>query len=233
MVAGSDSGAAYGIAEPSSPQTVHPALVGPGPFSFFGCCAPEVSSSSGHAQQLMHRSGIPIRPGPSTFDPGPSSTFGSELSTYFNQDPLLDYSSPIRDMNLVFSSSPGPLELVPFDPALSSIFVSYTTVTRETAKPFYCVPCKRGFDRLELLVRHKGTQTHARNLAAEGIPLDQPPRPAASCPLCESAFTRHDNLRPHMLRHMGYANHQTRTMKISVEDSIRMGYGDIDPRCAP
>lgn len=187
----------------------------PGTFSFHSCPSndPQLPSNG---------------PGPPPFGPGPSSTFGSELSTSFKQDPSLDYSSPIRDINFdSFSRSPSEL---PFGPGPSSILVNHMSVTRESEKPFLCPPCKRGFDRAELLERHKATKSHANTLVAEGIPFDPLPPPAVSCPFCDHIFNRRDNLRPHLLRHMGCDN-QTRTRKVSVEDSIRMGLAHIDPRC--
>ena len=189
----------------------------PGPLSSFS------SGPSNHS--ALSATGT----GPSSFGPGPSAAFGFELSACFKQDPSLDYSSPTGDVNFV-SFSPGPSEL-PFGPGHSSISVNHTSVTREAEKRFLCAPCKRGFDRAELLDRHKATKSHANTLVAEGIPLDTLPPPTISCPFCDHTFNRPDNLRPHLLRHMGCDN-QTRTRKVSVEESIRMGLAHIDPRCA-
>lgn len=227
----------------------------PGPFPSFGSCPPNDSElsatgpgpSSESVQQLLHGAYIgpghlpsfgsgpsndsalsAIGTGPSSFGPG-SSAFGSELSASFKQDPSLDYSSLIRDINFV-SFSPGPSKLT-FDRGPSSISVNHTSVTKEGEKRFLCAPCKRGFDRAELLERHKATKSHANILVAEGIPMDPLPPPKVSCPFCDHIFNRPDNLRPHLLRHMGCDN-QTRTRKVSVEESIRMGLAHIDPRCA-
>ena len=151
------------------------------------------------------------------------------------QDPSLNFPSPIGAINFV-SFSPGPSELSfgpisNFDPYAPSITVNHTSVKRDACKRFLCTPCNIGFDRVKHLERHNATNYHANNLVAEGMPLNPLHLPTFSCPFCDHTFNRQDNLRPHLLRHMGSAD-QTRTKQVSVEDSIGMGLAHIDPRCA-
>lgn len=155
----------------------------------------------------------------SPFGPGRASSFTSGISSNLGPRP-----SPRSTFNR------GPVSC--FGPSAGPILINYTTVTKGEQKRFFCAPCGRGFDRALQLERHITTTLHANTLVAEGITFDPADSQTVSCPFCDHAFNRPDNLRPHLLRHMGYGNPtKTRTRQVSVEDSIRVGLGHIDPRC--
>lgn len=152
-------------------------------------------------------------PGPSSFGPGPHP----ESTTY---DCII---------------GPGPTSCGPvpvLDPRAPSIAVKLASIKSEACKRFLCFPCSKGFDRIEQLERHEASNSHTNKFAAEGMPLNRPLSPVVFCPLCDQSFSRQDNLRPHLLRHMGKGP-RARTRQISVEESISLGLAHIDPRLRP
>lgn len=206
---------------------VHDPRMGPGPSSF-GPGPHVYDTNFGPDADLQNTI---IGPGPRSFGPGPEvydTTSGPESTTYdriIGPGPTSFGPGPTM---YTPSIGPGPVP----DPRAPSITVKHSSVKRESSKRFLCAPCNKGFDRIEHLERHKVSNSHANNFAAEGMPLDPPLlSPAFLCPFCDRTFNRQDNLRPHLLRHMDKGS-RSRTRQVSVDESIRMGLAHIDPRCA-
>lgn len=193
------------------------ARMGPGPISF-GPGPYMYNPTSGPDTALQNTT---IGPGPRSFGPGPhvydNTTSGPESTNYHS----IIGPGPI-------SFRPGPV----LGPHAPSMTVELTSVKIETCKRFLCGPCSMGFDRIEHLERHEVSNYHVINFAAEGMPLNRPLSPVFFCPMCDQSFSRQDNLRPHLLRHMGKGP-RARLRQVSIDESIRMGLQDIDPRLHP
>lgn len=204
----------------------HDRRMGPGPTSFGP--GPHVYDTTLGPDPALQN--IIIGPGPRSFGPGPQvydTATGPKPTTY---------DSIIGPGPTSFGPGPTMYKYVPtivpglvLNPHAPSITVELVSVTREPCKRFLCSPCNKGFDRIEHLERHKANKSHADNIAAGGMPLNPLLSPAFSCPFCDRVLNRQDNLRPHLLRHMGKGS-RSRTRQVSTDESMRMGLAHIDPR---
>lgn len=100
-------------------------------------------------------------------------------------------------------------------------------------KPHICNLCKIGFDRQEHLTRHNRSDAHRDKQKAHGITVLEPAPQQYRCRFCDKAFGRSDNVKPHEKTHLHADEKARRNTQVSIEESIRRGMWDIDPRINP
>lgn len=100
------------------------------------------------------------------------------------------------------------------------------------SKNHTCKMCHQGFDRLEHYKRHIGSTAHRTMLENlnEGRLESLPPKRLWYCRVCEKAFNRSDNVKPHERTHLHPEGKRGKHRRISVEESLSFGLGDIDER---
>lgn len=108
-----------------------------------------------------------------------------------------------------------------------------TAVTSHGSKKYLCNICPRGFDRQEHWRRHIITKTHRENLRKiDKNSLGEDP-PTFPCRVCRREFNRQDNLKAHEIIHFPSKGKTRKVTPPTVEESLRLGFADIDPRINP
>lgn len=108
-----------------------------------------------------------------------------------------------------------------------------TAVTSHGSKKYLCNICPRGFDRQEHWRRHIITKTHRENLRkVDKNSLGEDP-PTFPCRVCRREFNRQDNLKAHEIIHFPSKGKTRKITPPTVEESLRLGFADIDPRINP
>lgn len=96
-------------------------------------------------------------------------------------------------------------------------------------KKYKCDQCAKGFDRQEHFKRHQISDSH-RNMIAKSGKNRPKLEKIFSCQACSKEFNRHDNLRPHIKTHLMTMGRNSRKDPVSVEQSWKYGWEDLDPR---
>ncbi len=108
-----------------------------------------------------------------------------------------------------------------------------TRATATRSKKYKCLLCSKGFDRQEHYKRHLISDTHRSMLEKADEKSPDPPPKKYKCPACNRSFNRHDNLKPHIKTHLMTEGKHRHNPSVTVEDSIRYGWEDMDPRIKP
>lgn len=107
-----------------------------------------------------------------------------------------------------------------------------TRATATISKKYKCLLCEKGFDRQEHYNRHLISKSHQDTLPESGKETPEPPK-VYSCLACGRQFNRKDNLKPHIKTHLleEGKNHRGKAkILVTIEQSIRYGWAQLDPR---